>query len=65
MLLDNTSDRSNDRFLKARNRLNVIFIIFAVAGMAVYYFSNHTVGTIVVIVGIGFKFVECILRVLR
>lgn len=65
MLLDNNLDRNNDRFLKARNWLNVIFIIFAVAGMAVYYFSNHTVGTIVIIVGMVFKFVECILRFLR
>ena len=65
MLLDNNLDRSNDRFLKTRNWLNVIFIIFAVAGMAEYYFSNHTVGTIVIIVGMVFKFVECILRFLR
>ena len=65
MLLDNNLDRINDRFLKARNWLNVIFIIFSVAGMAVYYFSNHTVGTIVIIVGMVFKFVECILRFLR
>ena len=65
MHLDNNLDRSNDRFLKTRNWLNVIFIIFAVAGMAVYYFSNHTVGTIVIIVGMVFKFVECILRFLR
>ena len=65
MLLDNNLDRSNDRFLKTRNWLNVIFIIFAVAGMAVYYFSNQTVGTIVIIVGMVFKFVECILRFLR
>ena len=65
MLLDNNLDRSNDRFLKARNWLNVIFSIVAVAGMAVYDFSNHTVGTIVIIVGMVFKFVECILRFLR
>ena len=65
MLLDNNLDRSNDRFLKTRNWLNVIFIIFAVAGMAVYYFSNQTVGSIVIIVGMVFKFVECILRFLR
>ena len=65
MLLDNNLDRSNDRYLKARNWLNVIFIVLAVAGMAVYYFSDHTVGTIVLIVGMVFKFVECILRFLR
>lgn len=65
MLLDNNLDRSNDRYLKARNWLNVIFIVLAVAGMAVYYFSDHTVGTIVIIVGMAFKFVECILRFLR
>lgn len=65
MLLDNNLDRSNDRYLKARNCLNVIFIVLAVTGMAVYYFSDHTVGTIVIIVGMVFKFVECILRFLR
>ena len=65
MLLDNNLDRSNDRYLKARNWLNVIFIVLAVVGMAVYYFSDHAVGTIVIIVGMVFKFVECILRFLR
>ena len=65
MLLDNNLDRSNDRYLKARNWLNIIFIVLAVAGMAVYYFSDHTVGTIVIITGMVFKFVECILRFLR
>ena len=32
MLLDKQLDRGNDRFLKIRNWLNIIFILGAIAG---------------------------------
>ena len=65
MLLDKNLDRGNDRFLKHRNWLNIIFILGAVVGMAIYYFCNSTIGTIVIIVAMVFKFIECILRFIR
>lgn len=65
MLLDKNLDRGNDRFLKYRNWLNIIFILGAVAGMALYYFGNATIGTIVIVVAMVFKFIECILRFIR
>ena len=65
MLLDKQLDRGNDRFLKIRNWLNIIYILGAIAGMATYYFGSTTIGTIVIIVAMVFKFVECILRFIR
>lgn len=65
MLLDKQLDKGNDRFLKIRNWLNIIFILGAVVGMATYYSGDTKVGTIVIVVAMVFKFVECILRFIR
>lgn len=65
MLLDSKLDRNKGRFFKIRNWLNIIFILAAVAGMAISYFCNSTIGFIVIIAAIVLKFVECILRLIH
>lgn len=54
-----------DKFFKIRNILNIIFIIGAIAGMIVYFFSSHFAGTIIIIGAMLFKTVECCLRFFR
>lgn len=54
--------KPTDRFFKVRNVLNIIFLLGAVAGIAVYYLHNHTVGIIVILISMIFKMAECCLR---
>ena len=58
-------EKSRDRFFKIRNCLNIIFMIGAIVGMVVYFFSSHTVGTVIIICAMLFKMAECCLRFIR
>ncbi|MBR1468816.1 MAG: hypothetical protein IJ605_01690 [Prevotella sp.] len=51
--------------LKIRNFLNLIFMIGAVIGVAIYLFADEFSGTIVVLSAMSFKIVECSLRLIR
>ena len=53
---------SQDRFLKLRNLLNIIFMIGAIAGVALYFTAYQTIGTIVILAAIVFKIIECCIR---
>lgn len=55
-----------DRFLPIRQWLNGIFMLGAAAGVAVYFLADETtVGTIIILVAMVFKIVECVLRFIR
>nr|WP_311151019.1 hypothetical protein [uncultured Prevotella sp.] len=55
-----------DRFLPIRQWLNIIFMLGAIVGVAVYFLSdNTTVGTIIILVSMVFKMVESLLRFIR
>lgn len=54
-----------DRFFKIRNILNIIFIIGAVAGILLYLYYSKTIGTIIILMAMIFKIIECILRFIR
>jgi len=56
---------NKDKFFVIRNILNSIFIIGAIVGMLVYFFSNQTVGTIIILAAMALKLVECCLRMMR
>lgn len=58
-------DVETDRHFKLRNILNIIFMIGAVVGMLVYFCSNHTIGTIIIMSAMIFKVAECCLRFIR
>ncbi len=54
--------KSDDQFIYLRQWLNIIFMIGAVVGMALYFFADKTVGTIIILCAMVFKIVECSLR---
>ena len=55
----------DSRFFKIRNLLNLLFMLLAIVGVAVYALSSHTTGTFIVLVAMVFKFIECCLRIIR
>ncbi|MBR6963511.1 MAG: hypothetical protein IKH86_07730 [Prevotella sp.] len=59
------NNRQEDRYLKTRNILNTIFVVGAVIGMGIYFWGNRTVGTIVILVSMAIKMVECVLRFMK
>ena len=55
-----------DRFLYIRQWLNIIFMLGAVIGVIVYFLAAlTTTGTIIILVAMVFKIIECILRFIR
>lgn len=58
-------DASNDKYFKIRNILNIIFMLGAIAGMALFYFHDRTTGTIVILTAMAFKMAECCFRFIR
>lgn len=52
-----------DNHLRLRNVLNIIFMLLAIIGAAVYYWSDHTTGAIILLVAVVFKIVESALRI--
>ena len=58
-------DKSEDKYFKIRNVLNIIFMLGAIAGMAVVYFQDRTIGTIVILTAMAFKIAECCFRFIR
>ncbi|ETD21698.1 hypothetical protein HMPREF1199_00028 [Hoylesella oralis CC98A] len=54
-----------DRFFRIRNILNIIFIIGALIGLVLYFATDHTSGTIVILAAMVFKIVESCLRFFR
>ncbi|MFS1772374.1 hypothetical protein ACMZ4Y_04315 [Prevotella histicola] len=55
-----------DKFLYIRQWLNIIFMLGAVIGVIVYFLADlTTTGTIIILVAMVFKIIECILRFIR
>ena len=55
-----------DRFLPIRQWLNIIFMLGAIVGVAIYFLSdNTTIGIIIILVSMVFTMVESILRIIR
>ncbi|MBO4826257.1 MAG: hypothetical protein J5506_03330 [Prevotella sp.] len=59
------NDRKEDKYLKVRNILNTIFVVGAAVGMGVYFWGSRTVGTIIILVSMAIKMVECVLRFMK
>lgn len=58
-------ERGSDRLLPLRNVLNAIFMLGAIIGLCVYYFSDHSVGIFIILTAMAFKMAECSLRLIR
>lgn len=52
-----------DRTLRLRNVLNIIFMLLAVAGVAVFLTVDSQRGIIVILVAMGVKIVESAIRI--
>lgn len=58
--------RSNDHFRTARQWLNIVFMVGAVAGVAVYLLHTpQTLGIIIILAAMVFKIIECALRFIK
>ena len=55
-------EKPRDRFFKLRNILNLIFMIGAVVGVVLYFNSDTTVGTVIMLAAVVLKIIECSLR---
>lgn len=65
---DNITDRQRkrgERYIVLRNILNIIFMLGALVGMAIYFKLDHQTGTIVILVSMLFKIVECVFRFIK
>ena len=59
-------NKKEDRFRTTRQWLIIIFMIGAIAGVVVYLTQpNQNLGTIIVLVAMFFKIIECALRFIR
>lgn len=63
--LERRHRRADDQYFRLRNLLNIIFMLGAIVGVAVYMLSDRTVGTVVILVAMLFKIVECVFRLKR
>ena len=59
-------ERAHDHTLGLRNVLNIIFMIGAIIGAVLYFFTDHTtLGVYIVLGAMAVKMVECCIRMLR
>ena len=61
----NNDEDSKDNYLQLRQILNIVFMIGAVAGVLIYFYYGKSLGTIIILVAMFFKMVECVLRLLK
>lgn len=54
-----------DRYLRLRNILNLIFMVGALIGVLVYFQWDKQAGTVVILVSMVFKIVECVFRFMK
>lgn len=56
-------NRSDDKYFKIRNILNTIFLLGAVAGMAIYFLHDHDLGIYVILGSMVLKMIESCIRI--
>ncbi len=54
-----------DKYMGLRNVLNLIFMLGALAGVAVYFMAGHETGTIIILASMLIKIAECVIRFLK
>lgn len=58
-------ENGKDRYLRLRNILNLIFMLGALIGVLVYFQWDKQTGTIIILVSMVFKIVECVFRFMK
>lgn len=53
------------RLFWLRNLLNILFILIAIVGVAVYLLQDKTIGTYIVLGAMGIKIIETSLRIMK
>ena len=61
----NRREKVNDKYIVLRNILNIIFMVVALIGVVVYFFGNQNTGTIIILIAMAFKIVECVFRFMK
>jgi len=56
------NEEPKDIMFKVRNVLNIVFMVGAIVGVAIYCLHNHDTGIMVVLSSMVFKIAECCLR---
>ena len=51
--------------LKIRNILNIIFMIGAIIGLLMYFYSDKFAGTIIILIAMSIKIAESIIRMIN
>ena len=54
-------DEVKDKFYKMRQIFNIIFIVGAIIGVAVYL-KNEAMGAVLIVMAMAFKMAECVIR---
>mgnify|MGYP006916271633 CR=1 FL=1 len=57
-------DEKKKKHSHLRNVLNIIFMVVAIIGLCIYFLWNKDIGTYTILIAIGFKFVECCIRLI-
>ena len=52
----------DDKMLKLRNLLNIIFMIGAIIGLVVYFLGHQQMGSIIILFSMVFKMAESTIR---
>lgn len=53
------------KYNRLRNILNIIFMLCAIVGLIVFFNSDKTVGSYIILAAIGVKLVECCVRLIN
>ena len=57
--------KDEGRTYRLRQWMNIVFILAALVGMGVYFWSNHTLGLYIVGAACVVKFIELTLRMMK
>lgn len=58
-------EKGGDKYIVLRNILNIIFMVVALIGIIVYFYGNQNTGTIIILIAMAFKIVECVFRFMK
>ena len=61
----NMDDEVVDKYHTLRQWLNILFMLGAVVGVFLFFKYGETEGTVVILVSMVLKMIECVLRLLK
>ena len=58
-------NEGEEKFVMLRQVLNLLFIVGAIVGVAVYFYHSRQQGTAIILGSMVFKFAECVFRLMK